>query len=117
MRHYILGALRISTLVLAVTVIAAGAQEMKPPQVSGVYADWQLAVELAALDALNARREETSGGEPSERPLDELNAATGTRFPNIAASPAPLTPTPPTVALASPYEPADFYHCCRGQWR
>ena len=85
MRHYILGALRISTLVLAVTVIAAGAQEMKPPQVSGVYADWQLAVELAALDALNARREETSGGEPSERPLDELNAATGTRFPNIAA--------------------------------
>jgi hypothetical protein len=46
LRHYILGALRISTLVLAVTVIAAGAQEMKPPQVSGVYADWQLAVEL-----------------------------------------------------------------------
>ena len=86
MRHYILGALRISTLVLAVTVIAAGAQEMKPPQVSGVYADWQLAVELAALDALNARREETSGGEPSERPLDELNAATGTRFPNMPRS-------------------------------
>ena len=57
---------------------------------SGVYADWQLAVELAALDALNARREETSGGEPSERPLDELNAATGTRFPNIAASPVPV---------------------------
>ena len=41
-------ALTVSILVLAGSVIAAGAQDMKPPRISAVHADWQ----LAAFDAL-----------------------------------------------------------------
>ena len=89
-------ALTVSILVLAGSVIAAGAQDMKPPRISAVHADWQ----LAAFDALNTRPQQTGGDEPTERPLRELNAATGMRFPNIAASPVPvLLPFDTTVFL------------------
>jgi hypothetical protein len=89
LRQCLFGALALFTLLFA-DIVAAVAQDMQPPRVSSVYPDWQLAAEEAALDPLNATREQTKSGELIAGALDGLNAETKTWFPNIAASPIPV---------------------------
>lgn len=84
----------IAGLALAVGVLAAAAQEMKPPRLAPTHVDWDaVAVELSALDP------QTGLVVPDL--MAKLNRATGERFANIAASPVPVL---------LPFDTAAFVH-------
>ena len=70
----------IACLLLLFGAVCAPAQDFKPPQISSTSVDWDAA--RATLDGL--------GSAPDVDTLAYLNHATGSVFPNIAASPVPV---------------------------
>jgi Peptidase family M23 len=85
-------------LALVAAVLAATAQEMKPPRISPTHVDWDaVAAELVAITAPSATGPDAETHTPpaidpavATELVANLNRATGERFADIAASPVPV---------------------------
>ena len=93
--RHLISALRVAATLaaglLTAAMVAASAQEMKPPRLTHINPDWNaVAADLGTIGSQAAAPTQTPSSAPGPPSIADLNHATADLFPAIAASPVPV---------------------------